>query len=223
MTTGRAVLRPLLAVVLLLSVAASLLWYAAAIALLPKAAADRANSPPLNVTCNKPGCHTPPAGATDSGSVTIAGLPYCYEPGTEYKLTVTVADSSAKRWGFQLGVQYDEKVWDKYSAGTLTAGAGSDTVMSPDSLRIFVTHNQSDPGGDGTYPGTTRSASWSVTWKAPTGRVTRVCVYVAGVAANNKDNPTRDRTYNDQICIEPCGATSSWRESWGQLKRRYAR
>jgi hypothetical protein len=224
MTADRPGFRRLFVAILLLSVAASFFWYAVALALLPKAAADRVNSPPVNVTCSKSSCHTPPPGMTDSGSVVVSGIPSCYEPGHAYKLTVTVSDSSAMRWGFELGVQYNENnEWDKFTAGTLTAGAASDTVASADGLRTFVTHQQNSGDIDGTYPGKTKSASWSVTWTAPVVRATPVCIYVAGVAANNNDRKTLDRTYNDKICIEPCGATRSQRETWGQLKLRYAR
>ena len=54
-------------------------------------------------------------------------------------------------------------------------------------------------------------------------RVTGVCDYVAGVAANNNDRRTGDRTYNNKYCIEPCVTTKTRRETWGRLKQRYAR
>lgn len=225
MPHGRISSRHRLAAMLILIVATSLVWQVTARALLPKAAADRVNSPPLNVTCDRSGCHTPPVGP-NQGSVEVLGVPSCYVPGEKYVLTVKVSDPNASRWGFEIGVQYNEgNAFDTTSAGILDNLAGQPTtgVSSPDGARNFVTHNQNSGDIDGTYPGQTGSASWNVTWTAPDVRTTPVCIYVAGVAANNNDGRSGDRTYNGKICIEACGATRGTRSTWGQVKRRYGR
>ena len=158
------------------------------------------------------------------GSVSVSGIPSCYVPGQTYPLTVTVSDPAASRWGFELSAQYNEgSAFDSTSAGNLQQGAAQpeSTVTSPGGARTFVTHNASAGDIDGTYPGRTGSASWTMTWTAPTVRTTPVCFYVAGVAANNNDSRSGDRTYNDKICIGPCDATPTHRSSWGKVKQTY--
>ena len=124
-------------------------------------------------------------------------------------------------------MQYNEgNAFDNMTAGMLenAAGAPTDTVISPDGMRTFVTHNQNSGDIDGTYPGRMGSASWNVKWTAPTVRVTPICFYFAGVCANNDNTPKGDRTYVDSLCIPPCDSlTSGKRTTWGELKRRYAR
>lgn len=206
----------------LLAYAAIALSYTAAFALLPKAAADRVNSPPLLVTCNRPGCHTPPAGA-DAGSVAVTGIPGCYVGGQVYDLTITVTDPAATRWGFELGVQYNEgNINDESSAGTLAIPAGQLAALVPsaDGKRTFASHDASTTP-DGTYPGQANSATWTVKWTAPFARQTQVCIYVAGVAANNNDARTGDRTYTQKYCINPCGPVDTKHSTWGSVKSHY--
>src|SRR5262252_5445003 len=114
----RPQLRHVLALLLML-VATPLVWQTAR-ALSAGATPDKANNPrkvggvvqPAE-TCNKSGCHTtlPANGCT--GKVEILGLPGCYVAGQTYNLQVKVTDAFARRWGFEVGVQYNEgNFWD---------------------------------------------------------------------------------------------------------------
>ena len=212
---------------LLLTYAVIALTCTVAFALLPKAAPDRVNSPPLAVTCSKAKCHDAPPPGANMGSVAVTGIPACYNPGQVYQLTVTVSDPAAVRWGFELGVQYDEgNVNDNSSAGTLAIPAGTPAAIVTSGepalgqSRMFATHD-ANATPDGTYPTQANSASWRVDWTAPAGRVTPVCFWYAGVAADNDGGRTGDRTYTGKTCIGPCGATETKHKSWGRVKSYY--
>ena len=208
------------------------LWRTA-MALSPGATPDKSNNPRVvggviqpAETCSKSGCHdTPPPACT--GSVDVTGLPGCYVAGQTYQLTVKVTDPNARRWGFEIGVQYNEgNANDYYSAGSIDNVAGQPTqkVTSADGQRSFITHKIT-PASDGTYAGQANAAQWNVQWTAPGGaaRQTPVCVYVAGVAANNNDGRSGDCTYTKKVCLNPCGPVETKHSSWGELKVHYTK
>ncbi|MBI1799749.1 MAG: hypothetical protein HYR73_08685 [Candidatus Eisenbacteria bacterium] len=209
------------------------------------ATADKANNPRKDAggvvqppeTCNKSGCHTPPtAGCDPNGKVEILGLPTCYEAGKCYDLSIKITDKDARRWGFEVGAQYNEGNQHNFEgAGAIdkTDCAGNDTqrtqkIPSADGLRSFITHQKASPNGDGNYTNPAPAAlqgmvTYKFKWTAPGGtdRQTRVCFYFAGVAADNDSTRRGDCVYSDSACIEPCGATPTRRSSWGQVKVRY--
>jgi hypothetical protein len=216
-------LRRALTVTILASITGLLIWNPAS-ALLPKAAPDRVNSPPVNVTCSRSGCHNP-AAASCPGKVEVLGVPSCYIPGQAYEFEIKVTDPNAQRWGFEIGVQYNTGgASDTTTAGTLANVAGERTaaVTSGTGTRTFITHDRDSPNGDGTYATQANSASWKAKWTAPAGN-SQICVYVAGVAADNGDDRQGDCTYTNKYCLPACEATPSHKSSWGGLKIRYGR
>ena len=228
MNTRHSALRRALAGSITLSVAI-MLWRSSAQALSASATADKANNPPANVTCTKSGCHDTPGGA-GNGKVEVIGLPTCYEAGKTYdlKVRITDPDTTRKRWGFEVGAQYSEgNQWDAVGAGTIDNAAGARTkkLTSVDSQRNFITHDKSSTNGDGTYAGTASPAEWAFKWTAPGGtmRQTKVCFYVAGLAADNSGDESGDRTYTNKFCLDPCAATATHEGSWGRLKVHYGR
>jgi len=206
-----------------------LAWAGVALALSAAATADKANNPrsldPAQTpeTCNKSGCHTTLPAAGCSGQVELLGLPGCYVAGQTYRLTVKITDANARRWGFEVGAQYSEgNQWDIVGAGTLAtiAGQGTTSVTSADGQRTFITH---DGANGGTKAGTVGPASWDFNWTAPAGttRQTKVCFYVAGLAANNDDTRSGDCTYTAKLCVNPCGPVETHDSTWGSLKAIY--
>ncbi len=231
MKYGRLQPRHICAAFILLVAAASAV---PALARLPFARPDRAKNPPLNMTCSDAGCHTPAVCADPAGRVEVLGVPECYEPGREYTLRVKVTDSdpNKRRWGFQVGVQYDAGADDasNLTAGTLANAANQPTrkVTSTDGLRDFITHDSEYQMGtpqaaDGTYPAQAGGAEWSFKWTAPNASDFGVCFYVAGVSANNLDNRTGDCTYTNKYCIPKCAPTSTVPRSWGSVKDQFLR
>src|SRR5438046_1161134 len=145
----------------LLVICSAVFLWRTAMALSAGATPDKSNNPravggvvqPAE-TCSKSGCHdTPPASCT--GNVDVTGLPGCYVAGQVYQLTVKVTDPNARRWGFEVGIQYNEgNANDYYSAGSIDNVAGQPTqkVTSADGQRSFITHKIA-PASDGTFAG----------------------------------------------------------------------
>jgi hypothetical protein len=216
----------------LMVLAAAVVVWQTAHALSAGATPDKSNNPRMVAgvikppeTCSKSGCHdTPPASC--AGKVEILGLPACYVPGQAYNLSIKVTDANATRWGFEVGAQYGEgNQWDYVGAGTIDNAAGAPTqkITSADGQRSFITHDKGSANGDGTYAGQAASATWNFNWTAPgaTDRQTKVCFYVAGLAADNDGTTAGDCTYNTVVCVNPCGAVPNHRSSWGELKTHY--
>jgi uncharacterized protein (TIGR03437 family) len=142
-------------------------------------------------------CHGTQANA-GGGNVAIAfpaGL--TYTPGTKQRLTVTVTDSAAKRWGFQLTARLASNETNG-QAGSFTPANASTQVICEDggpktgtgcpaaAPLEFIQHTQGGTGAD----------SFAFDWTAPATDAGEVRFYVAGNAANgNGQNDTGDLIY----------------------------
>ncbi len=143
---------------------------------------------------------------TGSGKVEIAfpaGL--TYTPGVKQRLTVTVTDSSARRWGFQLTARLASND-TKGQAGTFSSTDASTQVICEDgSLKPaagcsaagpleFVEHTTSGTGAN----------IFAFDWTAPATDVGDVRFYVAGNAANgNGRNDAGDLIYTANYRLTP--------------------
>lgn len=232
MSFGRLQLRHACALVVVLAIAAGVLWRTA-FALSGGATPDKSNNPwgnPLQapVTCTRAGCHAT-QGGVGAGSVAVTGLPQCYVCGQTYELTVTIADNDQTRkiWGFEIGIQYkdNDPTFDTRGAGTLDNAAGARTQkvqtdgLDGSGVRQFITHDPLSANGDGTYDGQLNGASWKVKWTAPAcdERNSNVRVYVAGLAGNSNGTVSGDRTYNATYDVPPCVVPTKT-HTWGSLK-----
>lgn len=143
-------------------------------------------------------CHGDGTVNTGGGRVTIALVSGTgYVPGQPLRLRVTLSDSTAARWGFQLTVR-------RASANTQTIGTFTATppqTLIPQSGTI-------GHGPAGTQAGTTQSASWEVQWNPPADDQGPVIFYAAGNAANNNnsDGPG-DKVYTTSLQVSPQTAT----------------
>ena len=72
-------------------------------------------------TCATAGCHTGNTVNASGGSVTLSGLPSAWTAGQTYPLTVTIARTGARTFGFQLSAVVDAT---NQQAGSLAAGNG---------------------------------------------------------------------------------------------------
>ena len=142
-------------------------------------------------------CHAPAAN-TGSGNVQIAfpaGL--TYTPGTKQRLTVTVTDSAANRWGFQLTARLATNETNG-QAGAFESVDASTQVICEDGRPKqaqgclasapleFIEHTLSGTG----------SNTFALDWTAPASDVGEVHFYVAGNAANgNGQNDPGDLIY----------------------------
>jgi hypothetical protein len=153
---------------------------------------------PNELTCATTGCHggTPNTGG---GQFTITGLPARYDPGMTYEVTIShsTADTSRRRWGFQVTVLNVNNL----KVGNLASNSGATSILNgdgPDGNRQYVEHNLT-----GTFPGQRNSASWTFNWTAPASDVGPVTFYAAGNQANNDNNNSGDQIYTTSLTINP--------------------
>lgn len=167
-------------------------------------------------------CHGSGSGSvnTNGGKVTLnTGASSAYVPGEVQHWIVTIADPSAKRWGFQAAA--------RQSSSTSTAGGG---FVATDSNTQVICSNfsfrslQKTTSGacasssplmyveqtlTGTRLGTTGSITFNFDWHAPSTNVGPVTVYVAGNAANgNNDDDSGDHIYTATYTLMPAVSTS---------------
>jgi hypothetical protein len=163
-------------------------WLAAAIVLIiPLMVWSFSSNPPPGApgenTCG--GCHNGPG----SGNVTVTSpTGATYTPGVTKRLVVTITDSSATSWGYEMTAV--QAAATSTGAGTFTAAdANSGTVTSGTKSYARQSNDQA---------GTTGSASFQVDWNPPASSVGNVGVYVAGVASG--------LTYTSSLTLTPAAS-----------------
>ncbi len=135
---------------------------------------------PGELTCTD--CHNATAGA---GQFTITA-PASYTPGQTYSIQVrhTTADTTRKRWGFEL-----TSLGTGGMAGTFANTTGN-TQLKTGGGKTYIQHTSA-----GTFQNQTGSAVWTFNWTAPASNVGNVTFYAAGIQANNNGSESGDQTY----------------------------
>lgn len=141
-------------------------------------------------------CH---GSATGTGKLTISlsAGGTSYVAGQTVKVKVTLEDSAALRWGFQLTARRTGATSN--AAGKL-ASADSNTQVETVGGVDFI--SQTSPG---TFRTTRNSATWEFDWTAPAAGTGGVTFYAAGNAANNNGATTGDRIYKNSLAITEAG------------------
>ncbi len=152
---------------------------------------NRAGNPPANANCTQ--CHSSFPLNSGSGSLTLSGLPTTYTPSQTYSLSLTLSDSLALRWGFEL-TSLDPS-WDQ--GGTFTITDATNTQLSDHAADSADFIKQTSTG---TYAGSTGSASWNFDWTAPAS-TNDITFYFAGNGANNNGFNTLDYIYTDTYTV----------------------
>ena len=100
-----------------------------------------------------------------------------YVPGQRQLVTISIADPSAKRWGFEASPRLASAT--STGAGTVaTADSNTRIALTRGTLQ-WITHTQA-----GTRLGTTSGVTFQFNWTAPSTDVGDVTFYVAANAAN---------------------------------------
>ena len=137
-------------------------------------------------------CHADFPVNSGTGSAMISGVPANYLPNQAVPLTVTVSQSDAVLYGFQL------TAIDSAGAqiGTFTIPqASAAQVQSVNGLVDNVQRRYIEHTSNGITPTQFGSKSWSFVWNAPAQRVGKIRFYVAGNAANGDRTPAGDYIY----------------------------
>src|ERR1035437_8785372 len=156
---------------------------------------------PGESTCTQAECHVGTAlnGGGGSVGVTFPGA-LTYAAGVKQHLVVTIADPTAKMWGFQLTARASND--SKTQAGSFTStDRFTAVVCAPSSLDIFLERyfdfgqNQNCPAAiplayvEHTQNGSGRplqpnSQNYEFDWTPPATAAGNITIYVAGNAAN---------------------------------------
>lgn len=142
------------------------------------------------------GCHF--GGQLNSGGGTLTITfpdPNGYVAGQKYRLRVSLADPTAKRWGFELT---DRKEATNIFAGAFAVPSGTPVPILIEKAGAiqYVTHTPA-----GTYPQQITQAGWDIDWTAPAAGTGTVRFYAAGNAANNNGDPTGDKIYTTNLAV----------------------
>lgn len=154
---------------------------------------------PQEGTCGASGCHGVAAN-TGSGSVTIdIGNTTAYAAGQTYDITVTVADATKSRFGFEMTALSSTGT----SVGNFVESSSNISISTSSANDRQYIHHQSLP--------VTSSGVFSFQWVAPDSNVGNITFYVAGLAANGNQAMTGDLLYTAQkaLSYQPGVATTT--------------
>ena len=160
-------------------------------------------------------CHSLTSIGTGGVTVAFSDKTKTYQPGVSQHLTMTITDSSAKRWGFQITARLQSN--QQIQAGTFKPGADSQlfctniggvnfsqsTTPPCPSQQPLVFLEQTF---DGTKINTKQpgSTTYEFDWIPPTDpNAGTVIVYVAAVASNNDGSVAGEITYNTRYIVGP--------------------
>ncbi len=147
------------------------------------------------------------------------GTSSSYTPGELQHWIVTIADPTAKRWGFQAAARQATAA-STLAGGFVPTDSNTQVICSNSTFRtrqtttsgacsttnplMYVEHTLA-----GTRLGTTTSVTFNFDWKAPATNIGPVTVYLAANAANgNNVDDVGDHVYTATFTLTPAAATS---------------
>ncbi|HEY3443072.1 MAG TPA: choice-of-anchor V domain-containing protein [Paludibaculum sp.] len=136
-----------------------------------------------------------------------------WTPGQQVRVRITLADPTARRWGFQITARSASD--QNTNAGVFALADSTLTRIAPGSVgAAFITHTAL-----GTSPGTAGPSTWDVLWTPPADvNFGAVKFYAAGNAANNNNtNDAGDKIYTTTLTVNPAGAANTTSYALSQL------
>ncbi|MDQ3180457.1 MAG: FG-GAP-like repeat-containing protein [Acidobacteriota bacterium] len=137
-------------------------------------------------------CHTSFPVNSGTGNISISGLPANYLPNQQIPVTVTVNQSDAVIFGFQL------TAIDSQGRNVGTYTLPEQSPMQIQTIEGIVDSNQRryvEHTSDGVIPTQFGTKSWTFIWNTPSRRVGKVSFYASGTAANSDGGPSGDNIY----------------------------
>ena len=148
------------------------------------------------VTCSRSGCHFDLPVNTGAGNIAIGGLPSEWSPGVAYTLTVTITDSNASLYGFQMTAVDSNGA----QAGSFAAGDTKSRVMEGTAGGHILQHIQHSFAN----PSNTFQVSWTAPATSSTGSVR---FNAAGNAANGLNDSSGDFIYSTVATVSAATVT----------------
>jgi uncharacterized protein (TIGR03437 family) len=158
---------------------------------------------PGNAESTCTACHQGTALNGGGGKVTLtAAGGTSYTPGQKQTLTIAVADSAARVYGFQMTARLASDL--NQQAGSFTAGASQQILCAS----AAVTDAGGTCGGNRTiqfieHTQPFQTSTITVDWTPPATASGAIAIYVSANAANGNGNNTGDHIYNTSITLQP--------------------
>lgn len=133
-------------------------------------------------------CHNSFPLNSGKGSLILSGIPFEFQPGETYNLTLTIQDPDAQRWGFEVVAVNDKG----QNVGKLSITQDTFTELRSNNGRDYIV-----PTIAGNFTGQKETASWQFNWIAPTQG--SVVFYFAAVAGDLDATPRGDRVYTSSM------------------------
>jgi hypothetical protein len=142
-------------------------------------------------------CHFDAALNDSAGAVTIDGVPARYQPGTRYRLTISVRHPALKLAGFELAARFATGPDSAKQAGVLSATDDRAAVTAGDVGGVQYAHHLRS----GTTPLSPGLGRWTVEWVAPSAGSGPIVMHVAANAADDNDSPLGDYIFARSVSI----------------------
>ena len=142
--------------------------------------------------CIASGCHTGmPNSGTGSLQIVASGG-NLYTPGETQQISVTITDSTEKKYGFQLSPRIDSNP-KTAGAGTLIVGTDGYTVIEKNTGTLqWINHTVAGYNASNSTPG---RYTYTFSWTPPATNAGTVTLYAAGEAVTGADVVTGTETY----------------------------
>lgn len=131
-----------------------------------------------------------------------------YTPGQQQTFTISITDSKARAYGFQMTARLDSNPRNG-QAGDFTAGAQQIVICDNARLKGSSGCPSSAPVEFIEHSRPFTSNTINVTWTAPSSNVGTVTVYVAANAANGNGSESGDHIYTASLQLSPASSTSN--------------
>jgi uncharacterized protein (TIGR03437 family) len=159
--------------------------------------------------CTQSGCHVGTALNGGGGNVTVSfDGGNTYTPGTRKRITVTVTDSTARRYGFQATARLVSNL-SGGQAGTFVPGTNQQVICDDDNLRPSAGCRASVPVEFIEHRTPLTSNVITFDWDPPSSNVGDVRIYVAANAANGDGNNTGDKIYTTNATLTFQGSAAN--------------
>ncbi len=173
----------------------------------------RKTGAPGDQTCAQSGCHTGTSLNGGGGNVQLtSSTGTTYTPGQQQTFTITINDSSARAYGFQMTARLD---------GNGANGQAGDFTAGPQ--QVVICDDGRTKGSAGCASGapvqfiehSTRlsTKAINVAWAAPSSGAGAITIYVAANAANGDGNDTGDHIYTTKLQLTASSAGNADRPS----------
>jgi uncharacterized protein (TIGR03437 family) len=189
---------------------------AAAVAAIPAALLSFSSGPdprhtgaPGDQTCAQAGCHTGTALNGGGGSVALtSSTGATYAPGQQQTFTLTITDSRARVYGFQMTARLDSNSTNG-QAGDFTAAGGQVVLCDNGSVKTSRGCPASAPIQFIEHSSPSSSKTFNITWTPPASDAGTITIYAAANAANGDGNDTGDHIYTTKLQLAPAIATAN--------------